>query len=394
MYRPAWGTFVQNAVYLYLTALLLELVAAGLWMSRGARDYGLPEWLINYHAGFIRRGLTGAILGLVSEVTHLSPLLLAALAGICCYAVLFLVFARLLRRSSWQWWVYGLALSPATLAFPVISRTSFRKDVLFLAFLAAVVASLQRRTSVSRDFLPGATLAVALPVMVLCQEPLFVYFPYIVAAVLIFTGSVRRTLLICTVPVVLSSLALAAVSKDRGTPEQVRIICASAGAANLSSCPAGIRIAGAPPLDVPAAIREFGYWKHYGMDLLLAIIPVVGGFYALRGCERSATRVLLGAAAISAIGSTSLFAYGIDWGRWINLHIISLALLLLAIHTKNAVTEQTSAAQLTKVRRVLATGVCVIYATCWSMPGNRDRPLFGYLSLGQKLIHWRGSFTD
>jgi hypothetical protein len=382
-------------VRLYMAALLAEVAASGLWMARGTPDWGLPEWLINYQAGFIRRGLTGAIVRLVCNISHLPQLLLVAMIGIVCYAILFFVAGKLLATSSWRWWVYALAICPATFAFPVVARTSFRKDVLFFAMFAALILWLQRNgKDRSRDLLLSAALTITLPVMVLCQEPLFVYFPYVVAALLIFINPARRVAAIVLLPLLLSGLALYAVAKHKGTPGQVTVICTSVGFPEVSTCPAGIRIAGMPPVDT-SFIQQYGYWRHYPIELVLGLVPVVGAMLTLQkqAQKRSAVRILIVCGLISAIGSIQIFIYGLDWGRWINLHLISMTLLLLAIDgsKKPAVAEHKARSP---VRTFVTTLLLLAYATCWSMPGNRDTPLFGYLSLGHRLTHWHGSFTD
>lgn len=392
------GTAARLVVNVYLALLFLELAAAGLWMVRSPGAYGLPEWLINYAGGFVRRGLTGSVLLPISHVLHVPATFAPALLGILCYAVLFLCLHRLLAASRWQWWTYALVLCPGTFAFPVISRTSFRKDVLFFALLSAVILYL--RVGKQKPLPLALGLAVALPVLVLCQEPLFVYVPYLLAALYIAFPSRRAALSIAGPGVVLAGVALLGVSLHPGTPAQVAPICGAAGYATVAACPTGITIEGAPPLDVAATMRAYGYLHHYPVALLLCLVPVAAAARALwqvRGA-RPSLRILAAGAAISAIGSVALFRLGVDWGRWINLHMVSLTLLLLWIGSSVQHPQQPTSTVPVGApqpgRRVAATAALAIYATCWSVPGNLDRPLYGYISLLHKALHFHGSLSD
>lgn len=379
---------------LYLLLLWLQLTAVGVLTARSPRDWGLPEWTINYSGGFIRRGLTGELLLPLSHVTHIPMLFLAAMIGIVAYALLYVSTARLLQQSSWRWWVYALALCPASFAFPVMSRTSFRKDILFMAGLAGLILWLQKHGRNSAlDVWLGLTLTVVLPGLVLSQEPLFMYLPYVVAAVLMYTDSLKRTTAMLLLPLVLSAAALLAVAKHSGTPQQTKAICASVGMAD--NCPGGILINGKPPDSVPLYIRSYGYLRHYPAEFALALVPIVAGLVALRRPASKQVRWLCVFAGLAFAGSLAVFFYGTDWGRWINLHITSVALLVLALDGLRPRNESSPARTSRQLLPAAAVAVLlVVYATCWSVPGNRDRPLYGYLSLGEKLLHWHGSFTD
>lgn len=391
------ATRVLTRVYLLL--LFLELAAAGLWMVHSSGAYGLPEWLINYAGGFVRRGLTGSVLLPVGHVLHVPLTLAPALLGILCYAVLFLCLDRLLAASRWRWWAYALALCPGMFAFPVISRTSFRKDVLFFALLSAVILYLRGEKHRRRPLL-AAGLTVALPVLVLCQEPLFVYFPYLLAALFIALKSFKPVLSVVGPGLLLAGVALLCVSIERGTPAQAERICAAAGYPSVQSCPSGITIEGAPPLDVSGTMRTYGYLRYYPVDVLLCLIPVFAAAGSLwrTPVTRPALRVIAAAAVISAVGSIQLFRLGVDWGRWINLHMISLTLLLLWVDSSMPHPQEPAPAISSRAPRPLhkaaAIAALAIYSTCWSVPGNLDRPLYGYLSLLHRVLHFNGSLSS
>jgi hypothetical protein len=395
-------TIVRGVVGLYLSLLLLELIAVGAWMTRSNRDWGLPEWLINYQGGFIRRGLPGTILRSVSHVTHVPAIYMAAAIGIVCYVIIYAETWKLLSLSRWRWWTIALVVCPGTLAFPVISRTSFRKDILYFALLAMLIEWLRRQpaegpTAGRNDLRLMLILNVVLPALVLSQEPVFVYFPYLLAVMLLCMRPWSRVLRVCLLPGLLATVAFVAVSTHTGTYGQMQAICASIGKPVVETCPQGIQINGLPHQSVPQFVRAFHYLRHYPLDFLLCLLPVYGAWRTFREDEgtRRKFKILLATAGLAAVGSAGVFAVGLDWGRWINLHAISLMLLVLLIESQR--TAQVSTAEVAAKWPGLRFATIVfllVYATCWSMPGTKDKPLFGYITMANRLIHWNGSFTS
>ncbi len=377
--------------------LILELIAVGVWLIHANRDWGYPEWLINYQGGFIRRGLEGEIFRRLSLLTHVGSLYFVGAVAISCYLIIFAVVWRLLVTSRWKWWTIALVISPSTLAFPVISRTSFRKDILFFAALALLVDWLRRHANEpTKDKWLACVLSLVMPALILCQEPVYVYLPYFAAALLVCLQSIRRAATVFALPAILASVAFVAVATHSGTYGQMQHICASVGHPVVEDCPAGIQIVGLPAQDVRVFIRDYGYWKHYPLCVLLSLIPMVGAWQAFsrENETRRLALVVVTAACLAGLGSIAVFRWGLDWGRWINLHMLSLTLLILLIETYR--NKEGGGLQMQKRSPALSAAVAlllVVYATCWSMPGVKDKPLFGYLSLAHRLLHWTGSLT-
>lgn len=401
--KLADGSIWRKIARVYLLCLILDLVVSGVLLIRSGRDWGYGDWLINYEGGFVRRGLVGQFCFLLGKIMHVNPIYIVAVIGISCYLILFWGVWRLLENSSWRWWVYGLLVCPATLAFPVISRTAFRKEILLFALLSCLIAWLRKNgANTKNDLRFTLALSVALPALILCHEPLVVYFPYCAAALLIYLKRPMRVVKILLLPALLSAVMLVLVLKNIGNIEVVENICRSLGDSSISTCSAAVT-ALADTKEKAAAgvhlyIRQYSYYRHYSIDFLLAMVPFLGAFiYFWREPEsRRSLLIVLGAAALSFPLSIDLFRYGVDWGRWISIHLICIMLLCLLIDTMRT-SDQSSPHPISRRSTMLkfALGLfLVVYATCWSMPGGRNKPLLGYLSLAQRLLHWNGSLTS
>ena len=403
MQTEGYGQSVQTFVRAYLVALFLSLIATGIYMiNAGGRDWGYGDWLINYQGGFIRRGFMGEVSFLLAKPLHMDPIYFVALIGMTCYFIIFWRVWQLLPASSWRWWVIALLTSPVTLAFPVISRTSFRKEILYYAVLGTLIVWLQRNgEDRTKDIRLAAVLSIAFPLLILSHEPLVEYFfPYCTAALLICLKEPKRVFRILIVPALLCGVTIPFVISHFGSPEAVSKICASIGSPDVSTCSLAVRIVAqtkqAALADVALFTRKYHYYRNYSIAALLALIPIIGAYRELsrQPESRRSLRILLGAACVALPWSFTLFHYGIDWGRWINMHTMSICLLLLLIDSnRKRDGAQVKVEHMAPWKNALLTVFLVLYATCWSAPGVKDKPLFGYVSLANRIVHWNGSLT-
>ena len=131
--------FWIDTYFLYIAVITSAL---GVIMIRKDRAWTISDWLINYQGGYVRRGLAGEIFYLFSRLLYISPIAFVLMAYFAAYAVLLLMFRRLVQQSTRELWVIAILLSPATLAFPILDMSSgFRKEIVFLALLSAFLAS-------------------------------------------------------------------------------------------------------------------------------------------------------------------------------------------------------------------------------------------------------------
>ncbi len=183
-----WFERGLNAYLLLIGAVTL---AYGLISARIARSWVLADWLINYTGGFVRRGLTGEIALLLARLLHVPVAGVGVVFYLAPYAVLLFAVRGLAQKAGPSWWVVALLVSPATLAFQVLDATGgFRKETLYLAALAVLLAGLQRRTI--GPVAMSAGMALLLGAMVLSHESLICYAPYLFAALLVAGRTFRQ----------------------------------------------------------------------------------------------------------------------------------------------------------------------------------------------------------
>lgn len=409
--KPVEGTFVSRYLggifKVYLAFLCFVTICYG-WLNWHLHsDWAIGEWLINYQAGFVRRGLAGEVAFLIGRALHVSPMTVVVILQLLLYGIIFYSVWRLLQGTQWSFWVMLLVFSPATLAFQVLDPPAgFRKEDIYLAGLAMLVLLLSR-ARVSTVLL---VLYVSVVCMgcVLCHEPLLCYMPYYLAAVVIGLQSIRKGLWVSALPFLLSAGAALWAVRRPGTFAMAQKICHSVGETltlpAVGVCGGSIYYLGNSKefahQELIRYVNAFHYYRIYSICGLLALLPVALGFFVLWRSPTSRFDLKVLGAAVGAAGAASLvlFLYATDWGRWIYIHIFSMFLILLFIdrrrRTSRPVSEVVRLPRVSTRRALLGAGFLVVYAVCWDLPHiGIYSGRFGYFGLAHYVAQYRTLHT-
>lgn len=385
-----------NLFFAYLGSVTL---IAGVLMVRLSRNWTISDWLINYEGGFIRRGLPGQIAFDLGRLLHLSPVFLAAVFYLSLVAALLVAFRSLALATSYNVWVLALVVSPATLSFAILHpQAGFRKEIIFLAALAVFVALL-RKTERSSLWV-ALYMTIILTAGTLSHEVVIFYSPYFFAALVLCGRSVPKAVKECVVPFAAGAVVLYACSTHLGNLEVAAKVCSSLGYKLLVPGSTEICASGAIPYltksreaartEAFGLIRDHHYGAVYPFFALLALVPAIGesALLARSGLKRE-MRVLWTTAAVTLAASLPLFVYGIDWGRWIYIHVFSIAMLLMLADARMAEgrTTGTEAPHMSYRHRVAAGFFLGLYATCWALPVSTEAPRMGYLARALAVVH-------
>jgi len=337
-------------------------------------EWSAGDWLINYQGGFVRRGLAGTPLLLLSRLSGLSPVLLSLLLGLLVYAVLLVSLRRLVRQSSRSVWVLAALVSPAGLSFQLLDPyVGFRKELILLSALAWLLAYgeplLRRRAATTVFMLVVCTLTI------LSHEGMICFLPYLFAALPVCGRGVRDSLRLCVLPCLAAVAAAATCALHPGDAEIARRICASLGLSyatdGTSMCRGGpISFLGMSPAAARAQTAQliaFGhYWRLYPPLVVLALLPALAGSRQLRAEGRTrGLRIVWLAAAAGWAGSLPLFLFAEDWGRWIYINALCLTLLLLRL---DRCTRPLRAAQPLGALGRLRLAALALYGGLWTLP--------------------------
>jgi hypothetical protein len=353
-------------------------------------QWTVGDWLINYEGGFVRRGFAGEVFLHAGHLLHVSPVSLALLFSLACYAVMFYTVWKLFQVSNWNSWITALVVSPVTLSFGILNFGAWgKKEILFLAGLGLMLLQ-----SKLKDWLLIAAMTLICPLMVLCHEPLICYFPYYFGALVIARHSLLSAIKIAALPLLLSFAALMFVVRHPGNATTVAGICNSLRALDQHVCGGAIDYLVNTKESARALVtRDIHAYHYYTLYLIWTIagsIPIVMAFSSLWRSTRTrySLTVLAITTAISSMTSSVLFLYALDWGRWIYVHIFSVFLILLFINYRRQEGEPAVSEDRLLPKRLSPMGFALLlYATSWSLPAIPYQiERFGYLGIAIRLI--------
>ncbi len=300
-------------------------------------SWGTSEWMINYSAGFVRRGLGGAVLGDVLRVTGIHFFSFWVAAGTLSFAGLCLwLLRRTWRNGGPGVWRLALLLNPMLLITACHYGTYARKDLVFVwATLANVslcgwALAKPRRAAGARAAILLLSFAGCGTALALLHEGLlpFAWLPInlaVCAGALRELGITRRTVaLLLALAVAPAGAAVVAAATHHGNAEMARTICESWQGVAPVQC--------GQQATMPPEVERLGWSLSRGIALAAPIAPMFLLYPLLLmlagGLEILAVRILAPAARLEDLlaalllpfaASLPLYVLGVDWGRWLAL---------------------------------------------------------------------------
>ncbi|HIK24025.1 MAG TPA: hypothetical protein IGQ16_10275, partial [Thermosynechococcus sp. M3746_W2019_013] len=341
----------------------------------GGNNWKTGDWLINYSAGIVRRGLIGTFLLKVSDF-GLPLLWVTYVTQVAIYALIFgLVLKLYYRKKRSLFWLLIL-FSPAFLLFPFYdTQGGFRKEIivfLIFAFFCLIYANKNvtpfKLTFISLAYSLGA-LSHELTVFTL---PFFFYLIYVSTKDGLITN--RTAIAYSSILATASSVILIFAFFYKGNEALAQAICQSLTTRNLDPniCKGSIDWLSE---DTGTALRRVLSLLDYRslftpVFLWLALLPL--SFTTWWNKERE----ILFVASIATI--FPLFLLAIDWGRWV--HVIIFMFFCLALASEVNIKY--------RYRRIFIVAG-LIYLTTWSIPhccvGGYDT---GFLSFLKRALKW------
>lgn len=352
--RHRWARLNTWVVGIALTwAIVTVTMHAREVIAQGGDPWQQGDWLINYAAGPVRRGLIGSVIFLFAPE---QALVWAVLIGLMALALVLAGFWWLFLGTSRSPLWTMLVLSPAVALFPAMYPTaSLRKELIALAALALAGVALRYGWASWLMVVSAAVFSLA----ALAHEASIVVLPGLLYIFWVShrQGGLSRTWLVILQSSAALSVVVAALMSAtmRGTADQIAGICSSWVAHGLSEglCNGALTAVGASTVDSVRFVSEqFPGYFNYLLPLALAVIPIA----VLRPC-----RGLWWTAGATAIVLVPVLTLGIDWGRWFALAVTALTIVVLSTWTRCACRPLP-----------VPEWVAVVYVLLWSMPFNED----------------------
>ena len=327
-------------IALLIGSIVRQVAAAASW---GHGSFEMTEWLINYSGGFVRRGLPGTLIGILSETTGLRANLIVIITSIACYLTL---AAWLLRRAT-AYCPPALILSCVVMGIPAYQDSLVRKDCLGLLFLLACV-SLGGWRGPKLLVIGGLNLIAA--AALLCHETFAFYG--LAAYVFLRDPSGREPWLAQVVgraaSLIPAGLCFLLTVIYHGTPAQAvavnnswiplwdAINPANSGHSEPAATIAALAWTTTEGLSLSLHMLTSGFYQPLAWAVVFLISFLLLVLFAGRGSgqapgETMQVRIRFVAILLCQLAFISpLFLLGVDYGRWLFFWVVSSMILHVA----------------------------------------------------------------
>jgi len=368
--KIVWGCFIVLFFGSVFVFLIFQAIKLG--STYPPDQWEIGDWLINYQGGFIRRGLLGEIFLRVSRILGINIVILVLIIQVFFYLVFLVYTCRLALKSTFSPLNAAIIFSPAFILFPVLDpQGGFRKEILLFTLLAIDCFYLGTTDKKIARGLP-IIVGLAAVIIVLSHEIFAVYLPYVLCAFIIYDkgfGPASKKILLALLPAM--AIAIFIVLFSKGDSQVINSICNSLKTSAPSDCfrtgaifwiGQSMSFAHKYVLEriqentlLTYAILAFLAFLPFG------ILPFTGQFS--RSFENKDLRFwLIICIAASIIGSLPLFWIGIDYGRFIFIHVTCLSLLALMLTRENTdLTPRPASVQF------IAWALVLLFVTGWRL---------------------------
>lgn len=382
------------AVLLLVPALLL--IYFGLRLYRDPLDtYTWTELLINYAAGFIRRGLIGRIGFLVSPYISVKFFLSALI--VLCYLLQLFLFHRISGTSIGFEWVL-FVLSPAAFLFPVYNFEAYgRKDVFLIVIFLFTFLMVLKQVRLNL-LLPLVLILYQLGVLI--HEYALFYFPFALLIILLCyrssDGRIYRWILpLCIMFITGNLILLYALSKRYYNLDLIPAsweglipefdLTPQDGAFGWMGVP--LKEGLQPVFDKLSYPQTF---FSYLIAFLLSLIPMIlfdarfrvtATVVKLYGNSLRQRIIWAAAFCFSAV----VFVFSSDWGRLIYLYGFNLFPMMIVLKERLNLDEPEADIPESRIGYLKLAGVLfvVLYAGAWFVKFYVDG---GHIALQQGLL--------
>jgi hypothetical protein len=163
--------------FLFTCLIVIGIVSYDKSAVHKCYEIMVGDWLINYSAGFIRRGLMGSIILEVSNITAIRPALLVAILKILSYSVIYLSAIYIIAKAKTFKIAHAFLFTyQSSFMFPLLDfRGSGRKEILLLALFS--VFSIKNESKLKNSSL--ILLSFSFLLLTFFHDALFWFYPLI-----------------------------------------------------------------------------------------------------------------------------------------------------------------------------------------------------------------------
>lgn len=401
----------KNILPLIFISLFFYAVI-GSFHSAISFNWSLQDWLINYQGGFVRRGLSGEFILVISDIffnkkdysyfgnqIHLPYFFILTFFYFIFYTFLYFF----LRKENFNFQNLFIILSPLSVPFIIYNIGAIgRKEIIFfITFLSFVfIINFLKKKELSIIF-----LIFLLPLVLLLHEGLIFFLTFFLILYIFEINKENRRFIFVSI-FILVFLCIGIfilITIYRGNPNVVDQICLSLGNYPIKDCYGLSAIGMLSDTETFSALwsRIFAdkYLLYYPLFSIIAFFPLIKisnkycfNFFINDKVYKFNFLVIF---AIFLINTLPLYIFTHDWGRWLNITYILFMISFFHLRKLNKIFLKSSetdylenSLNVKKGRQFILSIILIFYSLILSVSyfGGYTYWLYNYSNIDDYLI--------
>ncbi len=360
------------AIILYVLVVVYAITYLNILYKSSVAEHTfiVGDWLINFKAGFVRRGLSGFLIIGLSDMFGIRLNMAVFYFQSIIFIIYIIFFLIILRQKSLHFWVYIICLSPVVFLFPIYDTEAVgrKENILFLLYVVFLYL-LEKQWL--KNYLAIIIYSVLIFIAVFFHELIFFFTPYFILAAYFYLTLKKEkwvTIFRYAFLVIIPLLAIISIYFF-GKKLDILIICNELIIKGLSKevCYGAIFCAnGFGYKDNLLFALKYNYFFTYSINFVLGIIPFIFLFEHIKTEILNFKRVIC-IFIIIMFFSAPLFIMAIDWGRWLHIHFMMLFFTFLILLPHNTYSLKNDSIKIPALFQYKSTLLTTLYTFIFSI---------------------------
>tara|TARA_B110000858_G_C17805117_1_gene477515 strand:+ start:114 stop:1268 length:1155 start_codon:yes stop_codon:yes gene_type:complete len=324
-------------------------------------DWTTSEWLINYHGGFIRRGLIGELLLQINQFININPRYLVYIFEILLLSSYYYLIINFFKKINFSPILILVIFSPLAFVYPVAeAETLARKEILLFCIYIIFLSSLILKNLKLTYFV----IIILIPLMNLVWDGILFYMPFFIFSFINQNNNLKLKkliyFLISFIPYLITTYILL---HTRATEDSLLLMCE----AIKEPCFGSMSFLDKPlsnNINYVVSRFKIEYLIRYSFIFIICFYPIFNLF-------KKNKKILFVQYVICVLPTFVLFYIGYDWGRYLNILYIFSLLTIIFFIKKNIIDVSKNSfnkflVKIGKKKKFMLYGIFICYLFLWN----------------------------
>lgn len=343
-------------------------------------NFQYSDWLINYQAGFVRRGLIGEIFYQISDFFKFRLDILILFFVLILFTIFYLNFFNIIKKIKIKIIDLFIILSPISFFYTAFEqKASGRKEIIFLSLFSLFILIIKKISPKHQIFL----IILLTTITSLTHSGLIFYNIYFLALFICFNYKIgiKKTILFSTPFIFFSLIILFLISTNSTISElELDVICNSI-IEYLPNCGKGDYVT---TLTWGLKNNFVGFkslWlsTNYIIFYFFSFIFCFSAFLYTSNKSKIYNFNFFYIIIICLVSTLPLYAIGADYGRYLHISYVASILIYYFLLSEKIIKRENTFLNLSKL---IIIPILIVYSFTFTVPFCcKTKPKFNYIKL-------------